>query len=247
MTSRDASPARATGPFCRRNCVASDRACTRVTPQNFHGKEGVNGSSPLEGLPKIPANRNFVVVFSPNTRTHSGHIFGTRDARRLLAASSDTSSTRLEDKGDQEISQLRGNFCCPGWRDLDPFPTGRVSTVRVHTPQRVRDRPARGRPHRLRRLDRARRRRPRNPARLRRHPDRCGPGRCRCTTPPAPPTRPTRSHRRSYRNPAPLDNTPGVNTRGIRARFPNNEPFPRPRPRPRREQSSCSWTGASGA
>ena len=27
------------GPICRRNCVASDRACTRVTPRNLHGKE----------------------------------------------------------------------------------------------------------------------------------------------------------------------------------------------------------------
>ena len=34
---------------CRRNRVASDRVCTRVTPQNLHGKEGVDGSSPSEG------------------------------------------------------------------------------------------------------------------------------------------------------------------------------------------------------
>ena len=39
-----------TSEICRRNCVASDRACTRVTAQNLHGKEGVNGSSPLEGF-----------------------------------------------------------------------------------------------------------------------------------------------------------------------------------------------------
>jgi hypothetical protein len=36
--------------ICRRNCVASDRACTRVTPRNLHGKEAVPGSSPGEGL-----------------------------------------------------------------------------------------------------------------------------------------------------------------------------------------------------
>ena len=36
--SRRISGARS-GPICRRNCVASDRACTRVTPQNLHGKE----------------------------------------------------------------------------------------------------------------------------------------------------------------------------------------------------------------
>jgi hypothetical protein len=38
------------GLICRRNCVASDRACTRVTPRNLHGKEGVDGSSPSEGF-----------------------------------------------------------------------------------------------------------------------------------------------------------------------------------------------------
>ena len=27
-------------PICRQNCAASDRACTRVTPRNLHGKEG---------------------------------------------------------------------------------------------------------------------------------------------------------------------------------------------------------------
>src|SRR5919109_922230 len=35
---------------CRQNRVANDRACTRVTVSNFHGKEGVDGSSPSEGL-----------------------------------------------------------------------------------------------------------------------------------------------------------------------------------------------------
>jgi hypothetical protein len=32
--------------ICRTNCVASDRGCTRVTLSKFHGKEGVDGSSP---------------------------------------------------------------------------------------------------------------------------------------------------------------------------------------------------------
>ena len=86
-----------TRPICRRNCVASDRACTRVTPQNFHGKEGVDGSSPSEGLVEVPGNRHFVVVYLTNTKTHSGHIWGTRDARRRLASSADTPGTRLVD------------------------------------------------------------------------------------------------------------------------------------------------------
>jgi hypothetical protein len=43
------------GLISRQNRVASDRACTRVTPGNLHGKEGVDGSSPSEGLHKAPA------------------------------------------------------------------------------------------------------------------------------------------------------------------------------------------------
>jgi hypothetical protein len=41
--------------------LASDRACTPLPPQNFHGKEGVDGSSPSEGSDreKIPVNRGF--------------------------------------------------------------------------------------------------------------------------------------------------------------------------------------------
>jgi hypothetical protein len=47
-------------PICRTKVVASDRACTRLPPQNLHGKEGVDGSSPSEGS-KIPAKRGFVL------------------------------------------------------------------------------------------------------------------------------------------------------------------------------------------
>jgi hypothetical protein len=44
------SPNPSSGPICSRNCAADDRACTRVMLPNFHGKEGVDGSSPSEGL-----------------------------------------------------------------------------------------------------------------------------------------------------------------------------------------------------
>jgi hypothetical protein len=54
------TPSVPTKPNCRRKCVPSDRACTRVTPGNLHGKEGVDGSSPSEGS-KRPANRDFVL------------------------------------------------------------------------------------------------------------------------------------------------------------------------------------------
>ena len=33
---------------------AGDRACTPLPPQNLHGKEGVDGSSPSEGSAKPP-------------------------------------------------------------------------------------------------------------------------------------------------------------------------------------------------
>jgi hypothetical protein len=39
--------------ICRRKHVARDRACTRVTPRNLHGR-GVDGSSPSEGFAKAP-------------------------------------------------------------------------------------------------------------------------------------------------------------------------------------------------
>jgi len=41
--------------------IASARPCPRVPPQNLHGKEGVNDSSPLEGSAKSPARRGFCV------------------------------------------------------------------------------------------------------------------------------------------------------------------------------------------
>jgi hypothetical protein len=41
-----------TSPICRRKCVASDRPCTRVTPQDLHGKQGVcRGLPPIAGGP----------------------------------------------------------------------------------------------------------------------------------------------------------------------------------------------------
>src|SRR6266498_2482441 len=49
------------GAICRRMCVARDRACTRVTLQNLHGKEGVDGSSPSEGSEKAPQNGVFCI------------------------------------------------------------------------------------------------------------------------------------------------------------------------------------------
>jgi hypothetical protein len=63
--------------------------CDRL-PEPFHGKEGVDGSSPSEGFDEVPANRHFVVACSFNTRTHFRHICGTRDAVRRPATPPDT-------------------------------------------------------------------------------------------------------------------------------------------------------------
>ena len=63
-------------------------------PEAFHGKEGVDGSSPSEGFAKVPAHRHFTVACSSNTRTHFGHICGTRDAQRRLATPSDAAERR---------------------------------------------------------------------------------------------------------------------------------------------------------
>jgi hypothetical protein len=38
--------------ICRTNVIADDWACTPLPRQNFHGKEGVDGSSPSEGSAK---------------------------------------------------------------------------------------------------------------------------------------------------------------------------------------------------
>ena len=77
--------------LARSGATLSASALLAQLVEHLHGKEGVDGSSPSEGFSKVPANRHFVVVCVLNTRTHSGHICGTRDAPRRLAASSDTS------------------------------------------------------------------------------------------------------------------------------------------------------------
>jgi hypothetical protein len=52
-------------PICRENVPADALPCPPLPTQNLNGKEGVDGSSPSEGLIfiEIPANRQ--VVLSP--------------------------------------------------------------------------------------------------------------------------------------------------------------------------------------
>jgi hypothetical protein len=71
-------------PICRKNYVADDRACTRVTLSNFHGKEGVSGSSPEEGSAKVP---------------QSGASSSRRTCSRLIAALMLSASDRTPNEG----------------------------------------------------------------------------------------------------------------------------------------------------
>src|SRR6266545_714750 len=118
--SRRTSSAR-TGRICRRNCVASDRACTRVTPRNLHGKEGADGSSPSEGLDKVPANWHITVVCPLNTRTQYGHIRGTRDAARPFATPADTLSQVRSRAHHRGSSCLEAITRCLNRRGCDPL------------------------------------------------------------------------------------------------------------------------------
>ena len=89
---------------CGENPVATVFVGPSSTRRILHGKEGVDGSSPSEGLPKVPANWDFIVVRTLNTRTHSGHICGTRDAPRHLATSADKTSINPVDASNQETT-----------------------------------------------------------------------------------------------------------------------------------------------
>jgi hypothetical protein len=75
--------------------LGNDRACTPVPPLNFHGKEGVDGSSPSEGLYKNPANGHVVLPALARFRFFAGTRqvhFGTGGHLRAHATSRGTSS-----------------------------------------------------------------------------------------------------------------------------------------------------------
>jgi hypothetical protein len=112
-------------PICGRKCVASERACTRVTHPNFHGKEGVDGSSPSEGLPKNPANRHIVMPLMARFRDFAGTRrvhFGTGGHLQARATSRDA-EWNADESGDRDDGF--GKFlqadvwCCPWWRQAD--------------------------------------------------------------------------------------------------------------------------------
>src|SRR5919106_1493716 len=121
-------------PICRRNCVASDRACTRVTPQNLHGKEGVDGSSPSEGLHKSPANGHVVLPAMAKFRRLAGTRrvhFGTGGHSRAHATSRDAASSVLK-RLDRDLLLKKllqtGSRRCPCRRNPGPPPRERGSS-----------------------------------------------------------------------------------------------------------------------
>jgi hypothetical protein len=73
--------------------VANDLACTRLPPQNLHGKEGVDGSSPSEGSAKAPHNSAFCSDRFAGSRTlgRYGALYGAfrSKTRSWRAASAD--------------------------------------------------------------------------------------------------------------------------------------------------------------
>jgi len=69
---------------------AATRACPRVPPQNLNGKEGIDGSSPSEGLRQNPCNCGCIVacVGAPEPRGYeTGTHFGDGGHSRTRATS----------------------------------------------------------------------------------------------------------------------------------------------------------------
>jgi hypothetical protein len=86
------------------------------------GKEGVDGSSPSEGLYKVPANWHFTVAWQKNTRTHFGHIGGTRDAPRRFATPSDTAFRARSERADQQNPAKRPRLVSEQAGERPPLP-----------------------------------------------------------------------------------------------------------------------------
>jgi hypothetical protein len=69
-------------PICRRNCVASDRECTRVPPENLHGKE-----CDEEGPPRVTGSGLSSGSYREEARLHVVRRSGSQSqAPRLPSA-----------------------------------------------------------------------------------------------------------------------------------------------------------------
>ena len=93
---------------------------------NLHGKEGVDGSSPSEGLQKSPANGHMVLPGATKSSVVAGTRrvrFGTGGHSRARATSRDTARNVPETLDpDHLLRKLlhTGDLRCPSWRTLTP-------------------------------------------------------------------------------------------------------------------------------
>jgi hypothetical protein len=118
---------RSADAICRTNVLANDRACTPIPLQNLHGKEGVDGSSPSEGLLKRSAYCRSLFTSkasSSGRQTQDGHILGWRDSeerfvRAPLTALALPCPTKRRSAGRHDVVISRG--------------TGRGSTSRIRS------------------------------------------------------------------------------------------------------------------
>jgi hypothetical protein len=63
--------------ICRPNVPANDRTCPPFPPQNFHGKEGVDGSSPSEWFSQKPCKWAYSVACFDENCSLRGYETGT--------------------------------------------------------------------------------------------------------------------------------------------------------------------------
>jgi len=118
---------------CAAFVPSQTRACPDVPPRNLNGKEGVDGSSPSEGLRQKPCKWGCCVAcggIPSASRVRDGYTFGhwrafadTRDLWRRLARR----SVPAMELRDPRISLHAGTIRCGVGQEHEPLPPERVS------------------------------------------------------------------------------------------------------------------------
>jgi hypothetical protein len=115
-------------PICRKNCVASDRACTRMTPGNLHGKEGspvrVRKRASIKTL-QMGLSRCLPRRKLRSSRIRDGYILGLAGSRghaRRLVAHARACPTESIAATDSESSCKKGIWCCPQCHEAEHLP-----------------------------------------------------------------------------------------------------------------------------